>query len=221
MTDTDLIMQEIVDRLRFKRLQLGYSYQDLATLTGMSKSTLQRYETGEIKNIPLSKLKILASALQTTPDWILGWGNKLNRVSNVIPLDPNSIVMLPVYGKIAAGIPIMANQENDETFPVDTRFFNMNGYSIHDFFFLKVQGDSMEPGIMDGDLVLVRKQATVETNEIGVVLCNGEDATIKRVTVAGDKVVLNSDNKDYPPLIYSATECQILGKVLQRVGKVK
>lgn len=66
-------MKDIIDRIRQRRLELGYSFQDLANLTHMSKSTLQRYETGGIKNLPLDKLKILAQALQTTPEWIMGW----------------------------------------------------------------------------------------------------------------------------------------------------
>jgi SOS-response transcriptional repressor LexA/DNA-binding XRE family transcriptional regulator len=143
----------------------------------------------------------------------------LHKKVGAIPFDPESIIMLPVYGKIAAGIPITANQEND-FYPLDTRFISLNGYSQDDFFFLRVQGDSMEPGIFNKDLVLVRSQPAVETNEVAVILYNGEDATIKRVTVAGDKIVLNSDNKNYPPQIYNAVDCRILGKVLQRIGKV-
>ena len=56
------------------------SYQDLANKTGLSKSTLQRYETGAILNIPLSKLNILAKALQTTPLYIMGIENNNNQL---------------------------------------------------------------------------------------------------------------------------------------------
>ncbi len=66
-------MRNIVERIKSKRVELEYSFQDLADLTGMSKSTLQRYETGGIKNIPLDKLKILAKALKVSPEWIMGW----------------------------------------------------------------------------------------------------------------------------------------------------
>lgn len=66
-------MLEIIRRIKERRMELGYSFQDLADLTGMSKSTLQRYETGGIKNIPLDRLKDLAKALRVTPEWIMGW----------------------------------------------------------------------------------------------------------------------------------------------------
>ena len=66
-------MKKIVKRIKDLREALGYSYQDLANATGMSKSTLQRYEAGTIKNIPLDKLDILAAALNTTPAHQIFW----------------------------------------------------------------------------------------------------------------------------------------------------
>ncbi len=69
----DDTMKDIIARIKNRRLELGLSFQDLADLTDMSKSTLQRYESGGIKNIPLDKLKILANSLRVTPEWIMGW----------------------------------------------------------------------------------------------------------------------------------------------------
>ena len=66
-------MREIASRIKAVRTERGFSFQDLATITHMSKSTLQRYETGGIKNIPLSLLNVLAGALGVTPEWIMGW----------------------------------------------------------------------------------------------------------------------------------------------------
>lgn len=65
--------QELMQRIKARREELGLSYQDLANLTGMSKSTLQRYETGDIKNFPVGKLPDLARALQTTEYELTGW----------------------------------------------------------------------------------------------------------------------------------------------------
>ena len=65
--------KEIARRLKDRREALGYSFQQLAELTGMSKSTLQRYESGAIKIIPLARLEALTTALQTTPEQLLGW----------------------------------------------------------------------------------------------------------------------------------------------------
>lgn len=71
-------IQLIIQRIKSLRQSLHMSYQDLAELTGMSKSTLQRYETGSIKNIPLSKVNVLAKALHTTPAYIMGWDENKN-----------------------------------------------------------------------------------------------------------------------------------------------
>lgn len=66
-------MKAIIKRLKSRRIELGYSYQELADKTGLSKSTLQRYETGYIKNMPIDKLEDIASALETSPSHLMGW----------------------------------------------------------------------------------------------------------------------------------------------------
>ena len=66
-------MQQIILRMKERRLSLGLTYQALADKTGMSKSTLQRYETGFIKNLSVDKLNDLAVALETTPSYLMGW----------------------------------------------------------------------------------------------------------------------------------------------------
>ena len=71
----------MMERLKRRRKELGYSYQDLANLTQMSKSTLQRYETGGIKNIPLSKLDVLSQALETSREWLMGWDERVGALS--------------------------------------------------------------------------------------------------------------------------------------------
>lgn len=65
--------QAIAQRIKQRRTELNLSLQDVADATDMSKSTLQRYEAGSIRNIPLQKLGILAHALKTSADWLLGW----------------------------------------------------------------------------------------------------------------------------------------------------
>lgn len=69
-------INEILERIRQRRIELDLSYQDLSAKTGISKSTLQRYETGFIKNLPIDKLEILAKALNTTPEYLMGWDSE-------------------------------------------------------------------------------------------------------------------------------------------------
>lgn len=69
----DKEQNDIIERLKNRRISLGYSYQDLSDKTGISKSTLQRYETGHIKNLSVDKLEILAEALEISPSNLMGW----------------------------------------------------------------------------------------------------------------------------------------------------
>ncbi|ENZ01647.1 hypothetical protein HMPREF1092_00881 [Clostridium thermobutyricum] len=69
----DSKMKDIMNRIQSRRLELKLSYQDLALKTNMSKSTLQRYESGSIKNMPVDKLSVLANALDVSPLWLLGF----------------------------------------------------------------------------------------------------------------------------------------------------
>jgi hypothetical protein len=68
-------LSEVAQRIKARRIALGYSYQDLADLTSMSKSTLQRYETGGIANLPVDKIDCIAIALKTTSEYLMGWKN--------------------------------------------------------------------------------------------------------------------------------------------------
>ena len=81
----DSKIKNIMNRIQSRRLELKLSYQDLASKTNMSKSTLQRYETGSIKNMPVDKLGIIANALDVSPLWLLGFDenqNSNNKLSN-------------------------------------------------------------------------------------------------------------------------------------------
>lgn len=66
-------LTELIARLKNQRIKLGYSYQDLANITNISKSTLQRYETGFIKKVPITQIDILARALGVSPAYLMGW----------------------------------------------------------------------------------------------------------------------------------------------------
>ena len=76
-------MREVINRIKNRRLLFGYSFQDLADRSGISKSTLQRYETGNIKSIPISKLTLIAEGLNTTAEYLMGWSDDPNNYKNM------------------------------------------------------------------------------------------------------------------------------------------
>jgi repressor LexA len=121
------------------------------------------------------------------------------------------VVEVPVLGRIAAGQPLLASENVEETLPLPSSW--VKGDEV---FLLKVTGESMAPVILPDDLVMVRSQARVARGEIAVVLVDDE-ATLKRVYEEAGGLVLKGDNPDFTPLRFAAEEAadiQILGKVV-------
>lgn len=79
-------LTELIEKIKLRRLELGLSYQELSDLTGINKSTLQRYETGFIKKVPINQVQIIAKALNVTPGYLMGWEN--NKENQTYYLNP-------------------------------------------------------------------------------------------------------------------------------------
>jgi repressor LexA len=120
---------------------------------------------------------------------------------------------LPVIGRVAAGSPILAEENKEDEIGVDQALFG-GGPNV-DLFGLRVNGDSMvEVGIYDGDLAVVRKQRTARPNEIVVATVNDE-ATVKRYLPEEERIVLKPENKDYEPIIVTPEDrFRIVGVVV-------
>ncbi len=121
-----------------------------------------------------------------------------------------SVVAVPIVGDIAAGLPIMADENIIGEVLVDGELIKTGRY-----FALKVKGDSMiNAGISEGDLLIVRQQPVAESGDIVVALL-GEEATVKRLCIQGDDIQLRPENPRYPPtIIDSDDELRIAGKVI-------
>jgi repressor LexA len=117
-------------------------------------------------------------------------------------------VNVPILGQIAAGAPILAEQNIEDTFPLPMELVDDGD----DVFMLRVRGDSMiNAGIFDGDLVAIRQQPTASNGEIVAAMIEDE-ATVKRFYKDGRKVKLVAENEAYEPIV--TDQCQILGKVI-------
>ncbi|MDU4017932.1 MAG: XRE family transcriptional regulator [Finegoldia magna] len=114
---------------------------------------------------------------------------------------------VPLLGTIAAGTPILAEQNIERYFDIDT--------SIHCDFCLRIEGNSMiDADIHNNDIVFIRQQPTLEIGEIGAFLI-GEKATLKRFYRTEDRIILQPANSDYLPQIYTSdSEIKILGKLV-------
>ena len=115
---------------------------------------------------------------------------------------------VPMYGKVTAGIPITAIQENTETFPLP-----MNFVGNKNVFMLKVSGESMiNAAIMDGDYIIVEEQPTAQNGDIVVALVNGDEATVKTFYKENGHFRLQPENDYMEPIIVD--EVSIIGKVI-------
>jgi len=116
---------------------------------------------------------------------------------------------IPLLGRIAAGTPILAAEHVEEVIPLPVSLVG-NG----PVFLLEVKGDSMiDAGIHEGDLVAIHSQKEARDGEIVAALVDGEEATVKRLRRKDGKVILESANPDYPPMVFS-DGVELVGKVV-------
>ncbi len=123
--------------------------------------------------------------------------------------DTIDFVQIPIYGEIKAGYDMLGEQN-----VIGYEITSKSSISDGEYFYLKVKGDSMvDDGIIDGCKVLVKKQGHVENGKIGVVIVNGEEATLKRVFYDGDKIILQASNRSIPPRTFELNDVLIQGQV--------
>ena len=128
-------------------------------------------------------------------------------------LETLPVKKIPVVAKISAGLPIYSEENL-----IDYIYFATNKLnSDKEEFGLKVSGDSMDKIFQDGDIVVVEKDSIVENGQLGVVMINGYNATVKRIRYNGDQVILipESNNTNHYPQVYGKDdEVKIIGRVV-------
>lgn len=197
--------------IKKRREQLGISQEQLANILGYkSRSSINKIELNHT-DLPQSKIVALAKALSVTPAYLMGWEDLEQPIpkSNGYPT-----VRIPVLGDVAAGVPILAQQDivGHEDIPADMA-------KTGEYFGLKIKGDSMEPKIHDNDIVIVKSMSDAENNDIVIAMINNE-ATCKRLHKYSNSVVLTAINSDYKPIEVTPDEnIQILGKVVMSISK--
>lgn len=122
----------------------------------------------------------------------------------------------PVYGHASAGLGVIAQQEVLGYEAIDPE------YDAEDFFWLQVDGDSMSPVLDNRDLVLVQKDAPLESNTLVVVVVDDTDGFIKKIAIDDDTVILHSFNPYYPPMVFGGSDLgrlRFMGKVIEMKRK--
>lgn len=184
------------------------------------RGTLSNWETGKRTPDSQTLLKI-ADYFNITVDYLLGSTDRKTddtKIYNLQKVDTNEMVKIPVIGVIKAGIPMLA-EENIIDYEYVHQEELMQG---ENYFYLQIKGDSMvNARIFEGDRVLVKKQNFIENNgDIMAVRVNGDEATLKRVYKQKDGLVLQSENHNYAPMFYPASDIDtgyvgIIGKAIE------
>lgn len=199
--------------LKQRRIELGLTMLDVAKLVGVSEATISRYGSGNIKNMRRDRIDKYAKALQVSPSDFLDINEEKNELKK-IPYSEADCARVPLIGRVAAGYSCLAEENISEYILTDSDILK-DGY---DYFWLKVKGDSMEPTLLEGDLVLVRAQNVLETPCLAVVTVDQEDGLVKYVDIDTHKITLNSVNPYYPPRIFADKEMNrvsVVGQVVE------
>ena len=202
---------------------------DLRSKSGIHRLIMALEERGFIRRLPnrARALEVLRLPESSTPSPGARGGKfspsviegDLGRVrqTNTIPLpgDDSGSVSIPVMGRIAAGTPISAIQSRSHTIGMPA---DMLGQGDH--FALEVRGDSMiEAGILDQDVVIIRKQDTADTGDIVVALIDDEEATLKRLRKRGASIALEAANPAYETRIFGPDRIRIQGRLVSLIRK--
>lgn len=188
---------------RIKAVGVPPSYDEMKDALGLaSKSGIHRLITALEERGFVRRLPNKARALE-----VIKIPEGLQKDEPLKPVAANDSYEIPFVGKIAAGLPIAAIEDSHNLMAVPPNLLG-NG----DHYALEIEGESMiGAGILDGDVVVVRKSNTARNNEIVVALVDQEEATLKRIYKRDGQVELIAENPDHPTRIYGPDRVEVQG----------
>lgn len=194
------------ENLKILRERRQMTQQQLADKLDISRSTVGMYENGS-REPDFETLELIADFFNVNMDRLIG------------NLNPTDNRMIPVLGYVRAGLPIEAVENI-----LDYEEISENMARQGEYFALKIKGDSMEPRMRQGDVVIVKKQTVVDNGDIAVVLVNGNDATVKKFFKYDSGINLISFNPNYEPFTFTPEQVntlpvQVIGKVVELRAK--
>lgn len=199
MEDLTDRQQEILDLIRTTVADRGYppSVREIGDVLGLrSPSTVHSHLSSLVRSGYLRRDPSKPRAIEVVDP---GSSNLHRSATRDVPL----------VGRIAAGAPVLAEEQIEEVLTLPTEFTGQGPV-----FLLRVSGDSMiNAGILDGDYVVIRSQNVANNGEIVAALVDGEEATVKRFARRDGRVVLIPENPAYQEMVF-AEGVQVLGKVV-------
>lgn len=206
---------EIKDRLIQILREKNITPKELSEKTGIPKSSISQYMSGYAKP-KQDRIYLISKALDINPTWLLGYDVNINIEKQTEDIG----IKIPILGTVIAGIPVTAVEDIIGYEEISEKMARCG-----DYFALEIKGDSMEPKMSKGDIVIVKQQNTVENGQIAIVLVNGDEATVKKVRFRDNGIELIAFNSCvYEPHFYSAKEIdelpvKIIGRVVELRAK--
>ena len=214
------------NRLKKLRTNKSLTQKELATILNVSQNAIFNWENGK-REPSIDMLRKIADYFNVSVDYLIGLDNKIIKVDlfgkvgaleDIINTQSNvelpaKRIIIPVLGRIAAGMPLEAVENI-----IDTEEISEDMAKTGEFFGLHIKGDSMEPDIHNGDTVIVRQQDDAENDEIVIALINSNDGVCKRLKKYENSIALVSLNANYEPMYFNNTE--IMDKPVKIIGKV-
>ena len=199
------------ENIKKAREAAGLSQKQVSLELNVSAPTVCEWEKGK-KHPNSENLRKLAKLYNVTTDYLLGRSDEHGETSS-------NAKKIPVLGNVAAGLPISAVENI-----LDYEEISEDMARTGEFFALRIKGNSMEPKISDGDVVIVRQQDDVESGQVAIVLINGDDATCKKFVKHDNGISLVSYNPSHPPMFFTPQEIEtkpirIIGRVVELRAK--
>lgn len=200
-----------MNRIKKLREEFQMTQQELAEKLNGAKSTVAMYEN-ETRKPSMEVLIKLSEIFNCSIDYLLGKSDIKN------PNLKDKLFLIPIIGKVAAGKPILATENIEGYLPIDPLMYNLT--SAEGFFFLQIQGESMNKLIKNGSYALVKKQDYAENGDVIVAIVNGDDeATVKRYKQLNEQFVMLepvSEDSSFQPITIDLknTKFSIIGKVI-------
>ena len=189
------------ENIRYQLKKSGMEQSELAEKLGVSQSSISHWINGN-KYPRIDTIEKIAKLFNVrksdiTDEPHIGFGS----------------APIPLLGTIAAGVPILAEENIEDYFNLDKK--------VNADFCLRIQGDSMiNVNIMDGDIVFIHQQSDLENGEIGAILL-GSQATLKRFYRKNGQVILQAENPAYEPIIISSGDVHVMGKIVANLRQFK
>lgn len=197
-----------------KRLQelmdyLGVNATEFGKMTGIPKSSISMYLSGQ-RIMKSDRIGIISEKFGIDPAWLMDRDVPMRQ-----SVKESDVIEVPIYGKVAAGNGVCAYEDVSGYVTVSRKLA-----STGDIFALRITGDSMQPRIADGDVVIVRKQSDADNGDTVIALVNGDDAICKRLRKYDGGIMLLSNNPKYEPRVFTKQDTddipvRIIGRVME------